>query len=284
MKHNTIYPCLWFDNTAKEAADLYCTAFKDSRITAANPIVVTFDLRGQRFMALNGGPQVKPNPSISFYVVCASKEEVQQAWDTLLDGGQAMMPLGTYPWSEYYGWIQDKFGVTWQLALGKIEDVGQKFSPTLMFTGKNAGKAEEAIKLYTSLFEPGSIKGIMRYAPGEGIDEGKIKHAQFTLGNYVMMAMDSSLPHAFTFTDGISLAVVCDTQEQIDYFWDRLTDGGEESMCGWLKDRYGVSWQIVPSVLEKMMSHPDKSKAVVQAFLKMRKFDIAALEDAYASA
>jgi|WetSurMetagenome_2_1015567.scaffolds.fasta_scaffold146632_2 predicted 3-demethylubiquinone-9 3-methyltransferase (glyoxalase superfamily) len=281
MNHKSIYPCLWFNHNAQEAADLYCSAFKDSKITAANPIVVTFNLNGQQFMALNGGPQLTPNPSISFYTVCASREEVKNAWDIFLDGGKVLMPLDAYPWSEYYGWIQDKFGATWQLALGKLEDVGQQYSPMLMFTGKNAGKAEEAIKMYTSIFEPGSIQGIMRYAPGEGDVEGTIKHAQFTLGHYVMMAMDSSLPHAFTFTDGISLVALCDNQAQIDYFWNRLTDGGEESMCGWLKDRYGVSWQIIPSVLEKMMGHPQKSQAVVQAFLKMRKFDIATLEKAY---
>lgn len=136
-----IYSCLWFDGQAKEAADFYCSIFKDSKITAENPIVVTFEINGTKFMALNGGPQ-------------------------------------------------------------------------------------------------------------------------------------------FKFDEAVSFVVDCETQEEIDYYWDKLTEGGVESMCGWLKDKFGVSWQIVPSILGKLMSDPEKGGRVIQAFMKMKKFDIAALKNA----
>jgi predicted 3-demethylubiquinone-9 3-methyltransferase (glyoxalase superfamily) len=135
---NQIYPCLWFDGQAEEAAKFYCSVFKNSRILESNPMFVRFELNGKQFMGLNGGP-------------------------------------------------------------------------------------------------------------------------------------------AFTFNEAVSFVVDCDTQEEIDYYWNKLTEDGEESQCGWLKDKYGVSWQIVPSVLEKLMSDPEKAPRVIEAFLKMKKFNIETL-------
>jgi len=136
-----IYPCLWFNGQAKEAAEFYCSVFKNSRILSENPIVVKFELNGTEFMALNGGPQ-------------------------------------------------------------------------------------------------------------------------------------------FTFDEATSFVVECDDQEEIDHYWNKLTEGGQESMCGWLKDKFGVSWQIVPAILGKLMSDPEKSPGVVRAFMQMKKFDIAKLLEA----
>ncbi|WP_161888366.1 VOC family protein [Pontibacter russatus] len=279
MTHE-LYPCLWFDGTAKEAAELYLAAFKNSKITSDTPLVVTLELGGQKFMGLNGGPMFTPNPSISFYVVCETASEMEQAWASLSEGGKVLMPLDKYPWSEQYGWVQDKFGVSWQLALDKLENVGQKFTPSLMFTGQQAGKAEEAIQFYTSLFDNSSIVGILRYNTQDQDVEGTVKHAQFKLGQQVFMAMDSSYPHDFGFNEGISLVILCDTQAEIDYYWDKLTEGGLEVQCGWLKDRYGVSWQVVPAVLEQLMREPEKASRTTQAFMKMKKLDIQQLVDA----
>jgi predicted 3-demethylubiquinone-9 3-methyltransferase (glyoxalase superfamily) len=276
----TLYPCLWFNDNALDAANFYCSVFKDSRIVDENPMVVNFEASGEKFMCLNGGPEFQINPSISFYVVCDSIEEVDQYWKALTEGGMEMMPLDKYPWSERYAFIQDRFGISWQLSYGKMEDVGQRFTPTLMFTQSRAGKAEEAVGFYTSVFEPSSVIGIMRYEAGDGDVEGTIKHAQFTLGDYVMMAMDSSLTHGFSFNEGVSLVVECDTQEQIDHYWDRLTAGGSEGQCGWLKDHFGISWQIVPSILSQLMSDPQRSQKVMEAFMKMKKFEIGKLLEA----
>jgi len=225
-------------------------------------------------MCLNGGPAYKPNPSISFYVICETIIEIETAWNKLKEGGNVLMPLDKYDWSEKYGWVQDKFGISWQLAFGEFKDVGQKFTPTLMFTKKQAGRAEEAISLYTSVFDNSSIVGILKYTAGENDVLGYVKHAQFKLGQQVLMAMDSSLSHDFYFNEAVSLVVECDTQKEIDFYWGKLGLEGEEGQCGWLKDKFGVSWQVVPSILGKLMNDPEKAPRVMQAFMKMKKFEI----------
>jgi predicted 3-demethylubiquinone-9 3-methyltransferase (glyoxalase superfamily) len=138
---NEIYPCLWFNGQAEAAATFYCSVFPNSSIQQNTPMVVTFNLNGNYFMGLNGGPD-------------------------------------------------------------------------------------------------------------------------------------------FPFTEAVSFVVPCETQEEIDYYWSKLTEGGQESMCGWLKDKFGISWQIVPNILGKLMSDPEKSPRVMQAFMKMRKFDIETLKNA----
>lgn len=275
-----IYPCLWFDSQAKEAATFYSSAFENTAIEEENPMVVIFSSAGQKFMCLNGGPQFKSNPSISFFVVCDSETELDNAWRTLLEGGSVLMPLDRYEWSEKYGWVQDKFGVSWQLSLGKMEEVGQKFTPTLMFTEQMHGKAEEAILFYTGIFPNSDIRGILRYTKDDPDETGTVKHAQFSLDKTVFMAMDSGAAHGFGFSEAISLVVECDNQEEIDYYWEQLTTDGQESQCGWLKDKFGVSWQVVPKILGALMKDPARSQSVVQAFLKMKKFDIQTLLDA----
>jgi predicted 3-demethylubiquinone-9 3-methyltransferase (glyoxalase superfamily) len=274
MKSNNIYPCLWFDGKAKEAADFYCSVFNNSVITYENQMVVIFESSGQKFMCLNGGPEFTFNPSVSFYVSCETEEEISRLWKNLIEGGSELMPLDKYDWSKKYVWLQDKFGVNWQLSFGGMEKTGHKFSPVLMFTEKQAGKAEEAIHFYTSVFEGSDITGILKYIKDDNDIEGTVKHAEFTLGRHVFMAMDSSFMHQFSFNEAISFVVDCETQEEIDYFWDKLTEGGEEVQCGWLKDKFGVSWQIVPAILFKLLSDPSRSERVTQAFLQMKKFDL----------
>jgi predicted 3-demethylubiquinone-9 3-methyltransferase (glyoxalase superfamily) len=229
-------------------------------------------------MGLNGGPQFKINPSISFFVYCDSEEEIEKKWEYLSDGGSIMMALDKYPWNDKYGWCQDKYGVNWQLMLHNT--VGQKIVPALMFTQQQSGKAEEAINFYTSLFKDSEVQLISRYEKGQGDVEGYINHARFTLNGQVFAAMESSGPHAFTFNEGVSIVIPCDDQEEIDFYWNKLSEGGKESQCGWLKDKYGVSWQIVPAMLGKIMNNPEKSKRVMQVIMKSVKFNIEELENA----
>jgi len=277
---NPIYPCLWFDGNAKTAAEFYCSVFENTAISTENPLVVTFESAGQKFMLLNGGPHFKLNPSISFFVVFEAIEEVDKTWEKLLNGGSVLMPLDKYEWSEKYGWIQDKFGVNWQLSAGKLEDVGQKFTPSLLFTNTMAGKAEQAVQFYTSVFANSSVRGILKYTADDQDIEGNVKHAQFSLGNQVFMAMDSSWPHEFSFNEAISLVVDCETQQEIDYYWGKLSAVPEAEQCGWLKDQFGVSWQIVPVILGELMSDLSRSERVINAFMQMKKFDIEKLKNA----
>ena len=276
-----ITPCLWFNNQAAEAAALYCSIFENAKITAQSPIVTGIEISGQSITLLDGGPRYQPNPSISFYYICEKENELDKIWKALSKGGNIMMALDKYPWGEKYGWITDKFGISWQLALGKISDVGQRITPCFLFSGNQYGRADEALAHYSSIFKPTHVDGILRYGKNESPDiEGKVKHAQFALNGQKFMIMESAAPHNFTFSEGVSLTIHCETQEEIDHYWNRLTESGEESMCGWLKDKFGVSWQIIPTILSKIMSDPAKAGKAAQAFMQMRKFNIEQLVQA----
>jgi predicted 3-demethylubiquinone-9 3-methyltransferase (glyoxalase superfamily) len=277
MPKHRIMPCIWSDQQAGETARLYTEAFPDTIVRITTPMVVTMDMSGQPFMILNGGPKYHPNPSVSFFFVMETNAEIDQAFSVLSAGGKVMMPLQSYPWSEYYAWVQDRYGVSWQLFRGSREGMGGTVLPSLMFTGSQAGKAEEAIGLYTSVFPDSGIIDISRYTAGEADVTGTIKHGRFRINGQTFTAMDSSLMHGFGFTEGVSLVITCDTQEEIDHYWNRLCEGGEEGMCGWLKDRYGLSWQVVPSILPKLMADPEKSPRVIALFLQMKKFDLETL-------
>jgi predicted 3-demethylubiquinone-9 3-methyltransferase (glyoxalase superfamily) len=270
-----ITPCLWFNGQAKEAATLYCSVFANAKITAQSPIVTSISVSDQSFTLLDGGPMYQPNASISFYYICEKEEELNNIWNAFSKEGTVLMPLDKYPWGEKYGWINDKFGISWQLGLGKISDVGQKITPCFLFTGKQYGRADEAIAHYSSIFKNPVVDGILRYGPNESPDqEGKIKHAQMSLNDNKFMLMESAASHNLTFTEGVSLTIYCETQEEIDHYWNQLTESGAESMCGWLKDKFGVSWQIVPTILNKIMSDPAKAGKAAQAFMSMRKLNI----------
>ena len=296
-----IIPNLWFDREAEEAAKFYVSVFKNSKVgniiraskagfdihglPEGTVMTIEFEIEGQKFIAINGGPLFKFTPSISFLVACKSKEEVDAIWGNLSKGGKALMELGEYPHSERYGWTQDRYGLSWQVMFMGDREIKQKITPTLMFVGKQCGKAETAIKFYTSVFKNAEVGNILRYGKSMEPDkEGTIQHAAFTLENQEFAAMDSAREHKFTFNEAISLMVECGTQEEIDYYWGKLTaDGGEEGVCGWLKDKFGVSWQVAPTVLNEMLQDKDMEKVerVTNAFLKMKKFDIAELRMAY---
>ncbi len=192
-----------------------------------------------------------------------------------------MMPLNSYPWSDKYGWVEDKYGVSWQLSLGnpEVKEEAQTY-PSLMFTDDQSGNAEKAMDFYTSLFKNSSVDTIARYEVGEHDIEGHEKYGQFVIDGYKISAMDSSGSHQFCFDQGVSLVVNCDTQEEIDFFWLNLTEGGKEDRCGWCQDSFGLWWQIIPSILGSLMADPNKAPKVLEAFMKMKKFNIEALKSA----
>jgi len=287
-----ITPHLWFDTEAKEATALYASLFPNSAVTNVTTItgtpsgdcdIVNVTLAGQDFMAISAGPYFKLNPSISLFVVFEHEKDIEGVWNGLINGGKALMPYQTYPWAQKYGWLQDKYGLSWQLSLSEHHQLEQKITPLLMFTGGVAGKTKEAIEAYVGIFPNSKAEMLVPYGKDEGDTEGFIKHARFTLAGQGFMAMDSSRSHDFGFNEALSLVVHCDTQEEIDHYWENLSAVPESEQCGWLKDQYGVSWQIVPTAMNAMMTSGDKEKTarVTQAFLKMKKFDIAKLKEAY---
>lgn len=154
----------------------------------------------------------------------------------------------------------------------------QTITPFLWFDGK----AEEAIKLYTSIFKNSKIVNISYWDEGSPFPKDQVMTAVFELDGQTFYAFDAG--PQFKFTEAISFYVNCETQEEVDYYWNKLTtNGGQESMCGWLKDKFGISWQIIPSILPRLLNDNDKSKAgkAMQAMMQMKKIDIAALKKAY---
>ena len=294
-KNQKITPFLWFDNQAEEAVNFYVTIFDHSKIKSttrygeegakasgmpANSVMtMAFQIEGQDFVAINGGPIFQITPTISFFVNCESVQEIDRLWGKLSNGGTVMMELDKYPFAEKYGWIQDKFGISWQLI---IPERKQKIAPCFMFTGDQHKKAEKAIHFYISIFSDSKIIQLERYGKEVG-PEGAVVHCKFMLNGQEFVAMDSHENMPMNFNPAISMVVNCETQEEIDYFWDKLTEGGFEGaqQCGWLQDKFGVSWQIVPNVLGGLLSNPDKAGNVMQALLQMKKLDINKLEEAY---
>ena len=286
-----ITPFLWFDNQAEEAATFYTSLFDDSRIGTvrrygeAGPgpngqvMTLAFQLAGLDVMALNGGPIYSFTPAVSFFVSCTNERQIDGLWKKLSDGGNVLMELQKYPFSEKFGWAADRYGLSWQLMLAGTPTT---ITPFFMFGGAQHGKTEEALKYWCSLFEGSKVERVVRHGPGQAALEGTVMHARFTLAGQQFMAMDGGPEHAFSFTEASSLSVDCTTQAEVDRFWEKLSDGGETSQCGWLKDRYGVSWQIVPSVLGELLGdkNPKRSQKVMRAMLEMTKLDIKTLQEA----
>jgi predicted 3-demethylubiquinone-9 3-methyltransferase (glyoxalase superfamily) len=291
-----ITPHLWFDKNAKDAVDFYVSVFPDSKVSYTSVIhnvptptgecdILSFELAGQPFMAINAGPLFKFNPSISFLVVQKTEKDVDALWAKLSEGGSVLMELGEYPFSKRFGWTADKYGLTWQVM---FDDSGYHFqrpiTPSLMFVGGVAGRAEEAMTFYASIFPDGKVGTISRYAAGmEPEKEGTVKHGSVFLAGQEFFAMDSAGPHEFAFNEAISLLIPCEDQKEIDFYWGKLSADPNFEQCGWLKDKFGVSWQVWPIIMGEMMKNGTREQIdrVTQAFLPMKKFDLAALRKAY---
>lgn len=296
-----ITPCLWFDDQAEEAAKFYTSLFKGSRVLgksrygkegfevhgrpAGSVLTVEFELAGQGFTALNGGPLFRFNPAISLRVACKTRREVDALWAKLSKGGKVLMELGQYPFSPRYGWTCDRYGLSWQLMAVDGEKAGQRITPMLLFVGERCGKAEEAVKFYASAFKRSKLGKLERYAKGEAPDApGTLKQAAFTLEGRNLAAMDSAHEHRFAFNEAVSFQVYCKDQKEADGYWTKLSKGGDKAaqQCGWLKDRYGVSWTIVPAFLREAMCRGGLAETdrIMKALLPMKKLDFAALKKA----
>ncbi len=291
----SIVPHLWFDNKAREAATFYAGLFDTSGITASavfrntpsgDTEVIRFNLAGQPFEAISAGPYFAFNPSISLMVSLESAEKVDALWRALSEGGTALMPLDEYPFGPRYGWIQDRYGLSWQLMLERGAPK-RRIRPDLLFAGDSCGRAEEAVRFYVGLFENSAVEFVSHYGAGEvASPAARVNYASFRLLGEEFVAMDHAAGGDFAFNEAFSFIVYCDTQREIDDLWAKLSAVPDAEACGWLKDQFGVSWQIVPRALTDMISSGDEAgiQRVTEAFLQMKKFDIAALERAFRGA
>ncbi len=165
------------------------------------------------------------------------------------------MPLEPFPYSELYGWVADRYGLTWQLILSDPTGDPRPFIiPSLLFTGENTNRAEEAAHFYASLFKD-SIIGLLNHYPEDHgpAKAGALMYGDFTLANQWFAAMDSAVEQDYVFNEAVSLSVSCKDQAEIDYFWAKLSSDPQFEQCGWCKDKFGVSWQIVPENIETLM-------------------------------
>lgn len=278
-----IISCLWFDKEAEEAANFYTKIFNDSKITKINffngvgeefhgkkageTMLVHFELEGVGFAALNGGPYFSPTASHSQFVMCDTSDEVDRLWNSLFPGGKVLMELGSYSWSERYGWLQDKYGYSWQIGKSDEDNGIQKITPNLLFQNK---KCREALDFYSSIF---SSKATNLYE-----EDGLIFFSQIKLLDQVFTLMDSPTPHDHTFNEATSFVIKCEDQKEVDYYWNKLSAGGDPAaqQCGWLKDKFGISWQIIPKVMEEILDDykSEKSLKATEAMYGMKKLEI----------
>jgi len=287
-----LVPHLWYDKEAKEAALFYVSLFENSRLGDINIVkntnlpdseIVNFELAGQQFAAISAGPFFRLNQSISFMVACSTVAEIDQKWEALLEGGTVLMELQEYPFSQRYGWIQDRYGLSWQFTLRDDVNEVQKIIPNLLFSDGACGKAEEAIRYYADIFEDSEVGMISKYKEGEAkSSKAKVNYAEFKLAGFSFSAMDNGYDVNYTFNEAFSIIVNCKDQNEIDYFWGRLSAVPEAENCGWLKDKFGVSWQIVPSNMDELLfrGSEDEMRRAQEVLLKMKKIDLTALDKA----
>jgi predicted 3-demethylubiquinone-9 3-methyltransferase (glyoxalase superfamily) len=294
-----ITPHLWYDKQAHEAVEFYCSLFPDSAITssvtyaneyASNGEILSFKLAGQPFMAISAGPYFTFTPAISLMLNfdpardSDARSKLDATWDALVAGGKTMMERGEYPFSPYYGFLQDRFGLCWQLMLGSPSGQPRPFiMPSLMFTGDVAGKAEQAADYYRTVFDDSRAGYIARHPEGASPDQpGTVLYSDFALDGNWFAATDSAYQHGFGFNEAISFLIHCRDQGEIDRYWQALSRVPESEQCGWCKDPFGVSWQIAPLMLDEVMKSGDRAKIdrVMAATMKMKKLDIAPLREA----
>jgi predicted 3-demethylubiquinone-9 3-methyltransferase (glyoxalase superfamily) len=273
LDNQRIYPCLWFNKEAREAVEYYSGIFSNFIALKQNEFVSTFEINGCKFMAINGGPHYKMNPAVSYFVYCGGDQEIDRLYKALIHGGDIIMPLDKYAWSPRYACIIDKFGVSWHLDVEEINN-SQKIVPTLLFVNEKNLMVGDAVEFYSTIFENSKILLKAPYPPNTGMPDDAILFAQYKLLNVVINSMSSTMHHDYDFTPGNSLVIECSHQDEIDYYWEKLGEGGKYSRCGWLTDKFGLSWQIIPDFLTELTTDPIKGPKVVEAFMQMTKFEI----------
>jgi len=292
---SSITPCLWFNRNAEDAVAFYLAAFPRGVVhdtvryptegladfqqdRAGEVLTIDFEIAGQPFMALNAGDEFTFTESISFMVNFDpsidpdARHNLDVLWKMFADDGDALMPLDEYAFSQRYGWVRDKFGVSWQLILtDPTGDPRPMVIPSLMFGGPAQNRAHEAAQYYAATFEDSHLATDTRYPVQTGpAESGSVMFSDFRLRNQWFAAMDAGAAQKTTFNEAISFVVDCDDQAEIDRFWAALSAVPEAEQCGWCKDKFGVSWQIIPTNLDQLMSRPK----AFEHMMAMKKLEI----------
>lgn len=291
MPSQKIVPNLWCNNNAKEVAEFYGAVFPNSSVHAVTNypktaeegladfqasmageiLTIDFSLAGYEFTAINAGPEFVPTPANSFMVNFDpgrddnARMQLEVLWKKLSEDGVVLMPLQKYDFSEYYGWVQDKHGVSWQLILTKPEGDERPFIiPSLLFGGPHQNRAAEARAYYLDVFRNSRAGSLVLYeADAAPVRKGDVMFSDFQLEGQWFVAMDSGVEQGITFTEAVSYSIACEDQAEIDYYWSKLSAHPANEQCGWCKDRFGVSWQIVPATMGELMQKPGAYKTMM---------------------
>lgn len=296
MSVQKIIPSLWCAGDPDQMVSLYERAFEDvrRRSTSHYPteglldfqkdmagaiLTIEFSVFDYVFVLVNGGPAFTPNPSVSFMVRFSDEhfldpeEALRAAWDVLIDGGKALMPLGTEDLGSLFGWVEDKFGISWQLMLeddpeNEVAAERPRVHPALLFGAPAFGKAAVARERYLEVF-PHSRIGITAQSPADG----SLAFGDAQFGDDWLAFQDAEQA-PFAFNEAVSFIINCTDQQEIDYFWEALSRVPESEQCGWCKDEFGVSWQVTPLDMEDLTSSPD----AYAAMMGMKKIDLNVLK------
>lgn len=290
-----IVPNLWFAGNAEEGGNFYAEVFRGARVgdiqrypteglldfqkeLAGQPLTVDVELPDLKISLINAGNEFHPNPAGNFMInfdpsrFDDAAEYLAQMHAALSDGGTELMPLGEYPFSPKYAWVTDKFGVSWQLMLTDPAGEPRPFViPSLMFCGPAQNRCAEAVEHYLATI-PGSRWGNrFDYPEATGpAKPGSVMFSDFQLAGQWFTAMDSGVEQPFTFNEGFSLMISADGQAELDRLWSALSKVPESEQCGWCKDEYGLSWQVIPANMGELMSRP----GAYEKMMSMHKIEI----------
>lgn len=277
----TLTPNIWFAGDAEDGAALYARALPATSITRTDryptdgllpfqePLagkVLTIQLEGPGcdLVLINAGPEFRPTPASSFTVTFGAADDTDAvaALDTaatvLADGGRVLMPLQQYPFSDRYTWVEDRYGVSWQLTVAFPDAPAEpSIVPTLLFGGPAQDRAAEAIAEWTALLPGSEVVRTVPYDEATGpAAAGAVMFAEIRLADQRIYAMDAGSAQDTTFTPAVSYQLACPDQAEIDRLWAALSTVPEAEQCGWCVDPFGVSWQIVPANMDELMARP----------------------------
>lgn len=277
----TFTPNIWFAGDAEEAAELYARVLPSTRITrtdryptegllpfqeqlAGKVLTVMLSGPGCDLVHINAGPEFRPTPASSFTVTFGAADDpgavaaLDAAASALAEGGRVLMPLQQYPFSDRYTWVEDRYGVSWQLTVA-FPDAPAEASivPTLLFGGPAQDRAAEAIAEWTALLPGSEVVRTVPYPEATGpAASGTVMFAEVRLADQRVFVMDAGSAQDTTFTPAVSYQLACPDQAEIDRLWTALSTVPEAEQCGWCVDRFGVSWQIVPANMDELMERP----------------------------
>lgn len=270
MKHITTW--LWFKDEAEDAVDYYMSIFQSGQIMEkyyipndqnVSSVVINFKIGDLNLGAFNGNlDYAKMSPALSLKVTCETEDELNKLWVELSGNTRVIVPLQKRSFTKLYGWCIDKYGVSWQL---NLNNKPQKITPHLMFANGNYMRSYEAVEFYANIFGDAIVSKL------DVRPDNKVKWCEIKINDFTMTLSDSAKDNDYTFSDAISIEYDCKDQAEIDRIWDSLiADGGEEVACFWLRDKFGLSWQIIPEDFYDLINGPnsDKVLAVVQTMTK----------------